>query len=109
MGKIQVVIKKVGRLIREHLETAERVNANIDQATLLSIVDRLKREALGNEPPLGESTDMTATERFLAESLYDEILEIPESRAPLLAPAEWEACLEILAESIPRNDFPFSR
>lgn len=118
MGKVKVMITQVSRLIREYVRTGERVGANIDQATLLRIVDKLKREARGDRHWLGEIAEVTAKERFLAESLYSEILEMSGSRVTrrvsredvsLMGPEEWEDCLEILADAISRNHFPFSR
>ncbi len=110
---IQTVAGQVGRLIQEYMETAERIGAKIDQRLLSKIVEGLKREPLGNQNPLVEISDVTATERFLAESLYSEILEVSRvtggtsgDDAPLLAPEEWQACLEILADSIPTAPSP---
>ena len=78
--RIQTVIRQISSLVREYTETAERVGSSLDQALLLKIFEGLQREPLGNQRPLDEISDITATQRFLVESLYNEILEVCASQ-----------------------------
>ncbi|NCF87894.1 MAG: hypothetical protein GWQ08_20615 [Verrucomicrobiaceae bacterium] len=78
--RIQTVIRQIGQLISEYTETAERVGAGLDQALLLKIFEEFQREPLGNQRPLVEISDITATQRFLAEALYSEILQVCASQ-----------------------------
>ena len=104
--RIEAVVRQVERLIGEYTGTAERVGARIDQAILWEIVEALKRASLGSQRPFVGLPDLTATERFLARSLYGEILEASElapaaeEDATQLAPEEWWVCLEMVSDSI---------
>ncbi len=106
---LQPVVDLMKRLIAEYTITGKRIGQRLDARLLHSVVDALRRESLGELDPIGGFQGKNATEQFLAESLYGELLEIPllmprpgsSCRASFLRSDEWRICLKLLAESLP--------
>lgn len=106
--ELELLINRATRLIREYRITAKRVGVELDHALVGKVLEGLQRESLGDLQPTMEFYDVAPTERFLAESLYSEILELPLSgtvastpwHRPRLTSERWRYCLEQLAESI---------
>ena len=107
-SRIESLISQVGDLIQEYSRTANRVGADIDQVLLLTVFESLKREPLNIQHPRMVAAGAEAKERFLAESMHDELLELKsvspgasDGAAPeQLTPNEWRTCLGVLADSI---------
>ena len=100
--------KQILALINEYRGTARRVGANLDDDLVLKVVNAALRESAGVPLPLREICSEQPTERFLAESLFNEILEVPVSGVPLVRGSkpdlisldEWRYCLKEVAESL---------
>lgn len=101
--RIHKVTQQIGQLIQEYRETARRVGTKMNQGLLSTVVETLKKAPSEDQDPLGDMPGVSAVEKFLAESLYREILEVsrtPRKDTPLLAAGEWQDCLEILSHFI---------
>lgn len=102
------VFGKLERLVDEYTVTARRVDTPLDVGILRRVVDALQRESLGDPAPLDGLQASNATEQFLAESLYGELLEVPVLIPQLesgegcnfLSSGDWRCCLDLLAKSI---------
>lgn len=99
------IVEKASQLIREYQVTAKHVGAALDEEILLKVLEALQRESQGDPEPAVEFFDEEPTERFLAESLFQEILELPQERASasgkeniLLSRESWRVCLDHLAD-----------
>lgn len=102
---------RIRQLIEEYQGTAKRVGADFGELVLLKLVDSLMRESLEEPSPLQGFSNEDPIDRFLAESLYHEILEeraLQMDRSALFSPEDWRASLENVADSFlePATPFP---
>lgn len=100
-----IVLPLAGRimqLIEDYSGTARRVDSDLDELILLKVINALMRESLEGPSPLQEISNEEPTRKFLAESLYNEILEeriLQKERSALFSAEDWRASLEHVADS----------
>jgi hypothetical protein len=108
---ILAVVKKMKALVGEYTATAERVGTDLGAHLLSKVLDALQRESTGEHKPLEIIEGENATEQFLSESLYNELLEVPVvvrlsgscNCASFPNSKDWKICLKLLADSLPES------
>ncbi|MDF1826613.1 MAG: hypothetical protein P1U68_18360 [Verrucomicrobiales bacterium] len=102
-GDILAIVEQMKGLVEAYAETAQRVGKSFDGHVLRRVVDALQRESFGERDPLESLKEGDATEQFLTQSLYGELLEVPvplSGNGPsTLGHDDWTICLDFLIDA----------
>lgn len=104
---LKKLIEQTNGLIIEYRATAVRVGVVLGVSLVLEVISALRRESWKHQPSF-EISNVSATERFLAESLFNDIRESQlkslrshdGKEVGRVAPHHWEECFEYISRSI---------
>lgn len=104
---LEELVEQINGLIIEHRATAVRVGVVLGVSLVLEVISALRRESWKHQPSF-EISNVSATERFLAESLFNDIRESQlkslrshdGKEVGRVAPHHWEECFEYISRSI---------
>ncbi|NRB75879.1 MAG: hypothetical protein HRU46_16085 [Verrucomicrobiales bacterium] len=107
---LEDLVEQINGLIIEYRTTAVRVGVVLGESLILEVLGALRRESRKHQP-LFEISNVSATERFLAESLFNDIRENQlkslrshdgkqVGQVGQVAPDHWQECFEYISRCI---------
>ena len=107
---VEEFVEQINGLIIEHRTTAVRVGVVLGEGLILEVLSLLRRESWKHQL-FFEISNVSATERFLAESLFNDIGESQlkslrshdGKEVGRVAPDHWQKCFEYISRSIEKE------
>ena len=107
---LEGLVEQINGLIIEYRTTAVRVGVVLGESLILEVFSALRRESWKHQPSF-EISNASATERFLAESLFNDIRESQlkslrshgDKEVERVAPHHWQECFEYISCSIEKR------
>ena len=109
---LEELVEQINGLIIEYRTMAVRVGVVLGESLILEMLSALRREFWKHQP-FFEISNVSATERFVAESLFNDIRESQlkslrshdGKEVGRVAPDHWQKCFEYISRSMEEEIF----